>query len=1579
MARTLLSSLSKGAAFWVLPLVVQIVSLAPASAQLPGSFPPVATIPDAWMSQVKWRCIGPANMGGRITAIAVYEKDPTTWWAASASGGLVKTTNNGNTFEHQFDRQSTVSIGDVQVSNIDSNTVWVGTGEANPRNSVSWGDGVYKSTDGGKTWTNKGLKKSFQVGRIAIHPTDPNTVFVGALGRLWGKNEERGLYKTADGGETWKRVLFVDDKTGVIDVRIDPANPNNVLAATYERMRDGFDGNDPIKKYGSGAGIYRSTDGGETFVRVTQGLPSVNLGRIGLDFYATNTSVVYAIIETEKIAKIPEDSPAIAIRTVDAEVGARVEQVTKDSVAEKAGILTNDIIVAVGTVVVHTSGQFWKNVRLNKAGDKIRLEISREKKPVSIEIVLDKAAAENGQTNASNPFTGTLGGQAANLQDQQGATGINYGGVYQSNDGGLTWARINTLNPRPMYYSQIRVDPKDNQNLYVLGTSMHRSKDGGKEFLDGGDRGVHPDHHALWIDPRDPRHMILGNDGGIYVTFDQMENWDHLNHVAIGQFYHVGIDNRRDYWVYGGLQDNGSWGGPARGASGIGPVNTDWINVGGGDGFVCFVDPNDPSVVYTESQNGSMGRLNLATGQQSGIQPRPQADVRYRFNWKTPFALAPQNSKIFYSVGNYVFRSVAEGNAMAAISPEITNTAEGSGSAIALSPLEYGIVYAGTTDGAVWMTKDDGKTWIPIFSRPKREENAGDKAGPRPTDMQGIAGTWNGILKNDQLPEDQRKFVLQLAVDDAKAITGSYTSPRGASQVDSGEYDPATGKLKLVGHKDQITFTMEAEVRDSLSLGGTIVIGDETKLEFDASRKPVIDVVSGHWELTVGPADKPDQQKKATLKLETQPDKKLSGTVEIEGRSIAIDESKFDPASKRLSLNFGDSEHDYELAGTIVRRRLNASLDVDFGQDVIPTSGWRVPAEVANKPADAAALVGVWQGVLESESIPAEVNGLTITLEANPTNVFQGKVSAASQEFGIDSGIFDAATGELRLEIHNDNAKATANARVVGDVVVGTFLIAGGAMQFDFSAEKSPPQPKVSSGDEVAAAGDAPQTPGPSRRRRGRRPSGPPSEANESMPAQESAAANPGQSEEKPQEPGVSGEQETKPKPTAPETAEQKSLPAGEQEKTAAAQEPKSDDPVTGKWSGSFVGEMFRGDRGRFEMSLNRDAAGKISGSLMTSRGETKITGGSFDPATKKLDLSGASETSTVEIAATLSEGTIKGTATMGGGRFTVDIEATNSTAAPSASAAPPGKPLETLLPGPRWVSSITASRFDVKRGYITLDGHRSDDDTPYLFASEDQGQTWRSIRGNIPLEAGTVHVLREDTANENLLFVGCEFSAWASIDRGQSWTKISGLPTVAVHEIALHGTTREIVAATHGRSLWIADIDVLKQLNSRVLQATSHLFTPNAVVRWRRTQSRGSSGTRRYVGENPNANANIFYMIGGDVGQVEIVIRDIEGTKLKTLSGPSERGLQVVNWDFSIDSGQQAAQQGGRPGGREGGRRGQARGRLQAGSYAVEMSIDGALVHRSALRVLDDPKIVAASAEANLDEDFEQEVDELK
>ncbi|UCF14391.1 MAG: PDZ domain-containing protein, partial [Phycisphaerales bacterium] len=410
-------------------------------------------------------------MGGRITAIAVYEKDPYTWWAATASGGLLKTTNNGFALEHQFDREATVSIGDVQVAQSNPNILWIGTGEANPRNSVSWGDGVYKSTDGGKTWQNMGLKKTFQIGRIAIHPENANIVYVGALGRLWGPNEERGLFKTTDGGKTWEKILYIDDKTGIIDVQMHPKDPDTLLVAAYERQREPFDvgvSGFPMKLYGTGSGLYKTSDAGETFKKLTTGLPTCKLGRIGIWYYRCNPDYVYIIVESERILQEAPHAPMGASVT-GTEVGVRITAVTEESPAERAGLKKGDIVVSVDGATVNSYTDFLREVRQRVSGGKAKLEVCRDHKSIEMEIFFRKRPAEEEPRRLQRRFRARMTGQRENVQDEQGIEGQEFGGVYRSEDGGETWTRINSVNPHPFYYSQIRVDPRDNKYIYVLG------------------------------------------------------------------------------------------------------------------------------------------------------------------------------------------------------------------------------------------------------------------------------------------------------------------------------------------------------------------------------------------------------------------------------------------------------------------------------------------------------------------------------------------------------------------------------------------------------------------------------------------------------------------------------------------------------------------------------------------------------------------------------------------------------------------------------------------------------------------------------------------------------------------------------------------------------------------------------------------------------------------------------------------------------------------------------------------------------------------------------------------------------
>lgn len=1079
------------------------------------------TIPQDWIKSLTWRSIGPAGMGGRITAISVFEADPSTYWVATASGGLVKTVNNGITFEHQFDGikrtvqngrttetptndQGSVSIGDVCVAPSNRDIVWVGTGEGNPRNSVSYGDGVYKSTDGGKTWKHMGLDKTYQIGKILIHPKNPDIVYVGALGRLYGPNEDRGLYKTTDGGKSWNKILFVDDSTGVIDMRMHPHEPDTLLVAMWTRQRDGFDdflgppppegidAYDPVIKFGKGGGIYKTTDGGQSFKKLSKGLPTCATGRIGLDIYQKNPNTVFAIVDSEKfgtglppimvtlgvqasdkgdnkIAEVVEDSPAdkaglqeddvilsvggkpvknfdalkdqlrgrkpgdkikiayqrgdqkketvatLAPRTPaggrgmgggrggrggrggmvspgffgeEAEDGGIIiTQLTENGPAAKAGLKVDDWVTRIdGKPIENMFRSLRQFMSGHQAGDKIKVDVVRGAKKFQATITLEpltfggfRSARREIPGRIKRPYATEFGGNRENVQDEQGPGGDQSGGVYKSTDAGETWTRLNSVNHRPMYFSVIRVDPEDDKHIFLTGITMLSSKDGGKTFDEDRtlNRGLHSDQHAMWIDPHDGRHMLIGTDGGFYQTYDRAAHWDHLNQMAFGQFYHVAVDPRPLYKVYGGLQDNGSWGGPAITQRRTGPINQDWIMVGGGDGFVCRVDQSDPDIVYSESQGGAISRLNVRTGERMSVRPkRTPGKPAHRFNWNSPYILSSFNPSIFYCAGEYVWRSVKRGEHLKVISPEITRTNHGSATALAESPRNPDVLYVGTDDGALWVTRDGGSKWT----------NIADKVG----------------------------------------------------------------------------------------------------------------------------------------------------------------------------------------------------------------------------------------------------------------------------------------------------------------------------------------------------------------------------------------------------------------------------------------------------------------------------------------------------------------------------------------------------------------------LPGPRWVASIEPSRYVEGRVYVAFDAHRSDDDQPYVYVSEDYGQTWKSLRGNLPV--GSSRVCREDIQNENLLYVGTEFAAWVSANRGATWTKLNNnLPVVAVHEFAQHPTSGEIVAATHGRSLWVLDVTPLRQITAETLKAKAHLYQPNTYVRWHEAPGEDamfSGAERRFVGQNPPREAFVYYSLTRKADKVTLKIEDYTGKVLLEEAGQTDPGMHRVAWNLSRE--QRRGGRGGMGGGRGGASGAMASGRGGRGAASA-------------------------------------------
>ncbi|HVG21879.1 MAG TPA: hypothetical protein VNI02_22780 [Blastocatellia bacterium] len=591
----------------IFTLIVVLTASAPALAQ-DGK----AKIDEMAVKNLQWRAIGPANMGGRIDDFAVVENNPSIIYAGAATGGVWKTTNNGITWEPIFDEQGSTSIGDISIAPGDPNIVWVGTGEPNNRQSSSWGDGIYRSLDGGKTWQNMGLRDTKHIGRIVIDPRDPNTVYVAALGHLWGPNKERGLYKTTDGGKTWTQSLFINEDTGVTDVAMDPQSPLTLYAAAYQRRRTafGFNGGGP------GSGLYKTVDGGATWARLTKDLPEGVTGRIGIDIYRGNPNIVYAIIENAK------------------------------------------------------------------------------------------------------------------------------GGVFRSEDRGATWRKMSDVNSRPMYYSQIRIDPNNDQRIWQLAAPMFVSEDGGKTWQTNTVTRIHGDYHALWIDPANSNHMVAGSDGGINISYDRGRSWDYINTIPLGQFYEISLDNRKPYWVYGGLQDNGSWSGPSGTLYQEGVTNDDWFRTGGGDGFYSVVDPTDPDVIYVESQNGSMARLEMKTGERRSIKPQaPKGEPEYRFDWNTPIVISSYNNRTIYVAGNRVFRSTDRGETWTR-GDDLTNNQDrekmpimgllpnkdmlsrhdgqetfGQVVTLAESPIKEGLLYAGTDDGNVQVSRDAGKTWKNITGR----------------------------------------------------------------------------------------------------------------------------------------------------------------------------------------------------------------------------------------------------------------------------------------------------------------------------------------------------------------------------------------------------------------------------------------------------------------------------------------------------------------------------------------------------------------------------------------------------------------------------------------------------------------------------------------------------------------------------------------------------------------------------------------------------------------------------------------------------------------------------------------------
>lgn len=563
------------------------------------------------LSGLSFRSIGPALTSGRITDFAVNESNPAEYFTAVASGGVWKTTNYGATWQPVFDNEGSYSIGCVTMDQSNTNVVWVGSGENNSQRSVAYGDGVYLSVDGGKSWKNKGLKDSEHIGKIIIHPEDSRIVYVAAQGPLWGSGGDRGLYKTTDMGETWEKVLEISENTGVSDIVMDPRNPDVIYASAYQRRRHVF----TLLNGGPESAIYKTTDGGKTWNKSTSGIPSVDKGRIGLAISPVNPDYVYAIVE----------------------------------------------------------------------------------------------AAEDK------------------------------GGFFRSTNRGATWEkRDDYIASSPQYYMEIVCDPVNVDKVYSLDTYSKYTLDGGKTWTNIGNRYRHVDDHAFWVNPKDVNQMLIGGDGGVYYSFDGGANWEFIDNLPVIQYYKVAVDNSLPfYYVYGGTQDNNSMGGPSRTRNASGIINTDWFITNGGDGFEAAVDPEDPNIVYTQSQYGWLTRFDRATGDKVGIKPQEDAgEEPYRWNWDAPLIISPHKHTRLYFAANKLFRSEDRGNTWEKISPDLTQQIDrnklevmgkvwsvdapsknastslfGNIVSIAESPVKEGLLFVGTDDGLLQISEDGGKNW----------------------------------------------------------------------------------------------------------------------------------------------------------------------------------------------------------------------------------------------------------------------------------------------------------------------------------------------------------------------------------------------------------------------------------------------------------------------------------------------------------------------------------------------------------------------------------------------------------------------------------------------------------------------------------------------------------------------------------------------------------------------------------------------------------------------------------------------------------------------------------------------------
>ncbi len=646
------------------------------------------------LNKVSFKNIGPSVMSGRVVDVEVNPVDPTEFYVAYATGGLWHTVNNGQSFKPIFDSTDIITIGDIAV-NWSSGIIWVGTGEVNSSRSSYAGMGVYKSSDKGKNWEYLGLPESHHIGKIQLHPSDPNIAFVAALGHLYSPNKERGIYKTIDGGKSWKQTLYVDENTGGIEMDINSQNPSELYAAMWYRTRTAAN----FEECGKTSGIYKSTNGGDSWQLIstpTSGFPSgEGVGRIGLAVYAKNPSIIYAVVDNNA------HQPDTAVKK---------QQDTSKYVLRDFKAITKEQFLALNDQKLNAFISSPRNGLPAKYNATNVKELVRSNKilPTAIWDYLFDANTALFET----PIIGCE--------------------LYRSDDAGKTWHKTNQsaipiYSTYGYYFGKVFVSPANENKVFLTGVDLMMSTDGGKNFKSIDGDNVHSDHHVVWIDPNKDQHIINGNDGGLNISYDDGAHWFKANTPPVGQYYNVAVDMAKPYNVYGGLQDNGTWYAPSNTVE-----NFRWYdngenpykNIGGGDGMQVQVDWRDNKTVYSGSQFGFYTRLNLSTKERKMVRPsRDLGEPALRYNWQTPILVSRHNQDVFYYGSNKFHRSFSKGDSLITLSTDLTTNPSqgdvpfGTLSTISESPLHFGLIYVGSDDGNIQLTKDGGYTWTNVATK----------------------------------------------------------------------------------------------------------------------------------------------------------------------------------------------------------------------------------------------------------------------------------------------------------------------------------------------------------------------------------------------------------------------------------------------------------------------------------------------------------------------------------------------------------------------------------------------------------------------------------------------------------------------------------------------------------------------------------------------------------------------------------------------------------------------------------------------------------------------------------------------